>query len=285
MKINFKSILKFFVLVMAFTACKNDPNVLEKGSGPAVKPGDWVFFTLTILGDTDTLQVNNNESMLPTVQIPVDPKDLKDNVMKAIAARSLGDSFLVSVPVDSFPPGNPALAGKKMIHYHFRIKNVMDSVAYKSYIDKKMQEMQALSTKRTSVDIKPIEDMVAKMIADFKANKLEVKTTSSGLKYHINEQGTGATPKAGQTVVVDYYGSLMDGKNFDKSFGRPTPFQFAVGKGNVIEGWDEAFQLLPVGTKATLFLPSKIAYKEAGSPGGIPPNSDLVFYVELNEVQ
>ena len=172
-----------------------------------------------------------------------------------------------------------------MIYYHFRIKNVMDSVAYKAFVDKKMMEMQAISSKRTSFDIKPIEELVSKLTAEFTSNSLKVITTNSGLKYHVIENGTGKVPKSGQTVVADYYGALMDGKVFDKSFGRPTPFQFAVGQGNVIEGWDEAFQLLPVGTKAILFLPSKIAYKEAGSPGGIPPNADLVFYVEVNEVQ
>lgn len=275
----------FFILTTMFVACKNeDFTVVEAGSGPAIKKGDWVFFTLTILGDTTVLQQNSNESMLPTVQIPMSEKEITDNkVIKALSLSKVGDSIMISIPKDSFPEGNPALDGIKMIHYQIRIKNAMDSVAYKSYVDKKMLEMQAMAQARTSVDVDAIQKQIEKTIADVKASAVEVKQTATGLKYYINEQGSGKLPKIGQTVVADYYGCLMDGKNFDKSFGKPTPFEFAVGKGNVIPGWDEAFLLFPVGTKATIFIPSNLGYGPQGAGESIPPNADLVFYVEVKD--
>jgi FKBP-type peptidyl-prolyl cis-trans isomerase FklB len=117
------------------------------------------------------------------------------------------------------------------------------------------------------------------------ANKAKegVKTTDSGLQYQVLKSGTGASPKASDTVRVHYHGTLLDGSVFDSSVRREEPAEFPVNR--VIEGWTEALQLMKVGDKWKLFIPANLAYKERGTPGGpIGPNQVLVFEVELLDI-
>ena len=105
-----------------------------------------------------------------------------------------------------------------------------------------------------------------------------VKTTSSGLQYKIIKDGNGQTPKATDTVTVNYRGTLVDGTEFDSSYKRGEPATFPLN--GVIPGWTEALQMMKVGSKWQLFLPSAIAYGERGA-GRIGPNATLIFEVEL----
>ena len=108
--------------------------------------------------------------------------------------------------------------------------------------------------------------------------------TESGLKMKVNVEGTGTKPTSGQTVVAHYRGTLEDGTKFDSSFDRNQPFEFPVGTGRVIKGWDEAFMNMNVGTHATLTIPPELGYGSRNM-GTIPPNSTLIFDVELLEVK
>lgn len=93
--------------------------------------------------------------------------------------------------------------------------------------------------------------------------------------------GTGASPKRGELVTVHYTGWFTDGKKFDSSVDRDEPFQFALGLGQVIAGWDQGVATMRVGDKVKLTIPPDLGYGRAGYPGAIPPNSTLVFEVEL----
>jgi FKBP-type peptidyl-prolyl cis-trans isomerase len=106
-----------------------------------------------------------------------------------------------------------------------------------------------------------------------------VKTLASGLQYKILKEGTGSTPRATDTVVTHYRGTLIDGKEFDSSYPRGEPVTFLV-KG-VIPGWTEALQLMKVGSKWQLFVPPQLAYRENGAGADIGPNATLIFEVEL----
>ncbi|WP_456414897.1 FKBP-type peptidyl-prolyl cis-trans isomerase [Thiolapillus sp.] len=110
------------------------------------------------------------------------------------------------------------------------------------------------------------------------------KMTDSGLKYDDLEEGTGTEAQAGSQVTVHYTGWLTDGSKFDSSLDRNQPFQFSLGKGQVIRGWDEGVQGMKVGGKRKLTIPSQLGYGAAGAGGVIPPNATLVFEVELLEV-
>jgi peptidylprolyl isomerase len=111
-------------------------------------------------------------------------------------------------------------------------------------------------------------------------DEANLQTTESGLQYVITQEGTGAIPQKGQTVEVHYSGWLVDGKMFDSSVDRGAPIQFPLGTGRVIPGWDEGLAMMKVGGKRILVIPSELAYG-AGGRGAIPPNSILIFEVEL----
>ena len=115
-------------------------------------------------------------------------------------------------------------------------------------------------------------------------------TTPSGLKITDSKVGTGATPKPGQICVMHYTGWLYQdgrkGNKFDSSLDRGKPFEFAIGKGQVIKGWDEGVATMKVGGKRTLIIPPELGYGSRGAGGGlIPPNATLTFDVELLDVK
>ena len=110
-----------------------------------------------------------------------------------------------------------------------------------------------------------------------------VVTLPSGLQYKVLTPGTGPKPTASDSVVCSYRGTLIDGKEFDSSYKRGQPATFPVA--GVIKGWTEALQLMPVGSKWQLFVPSDLAYAERGSGPDIGPNATLIFEVELLSIQ
>lgn len=110
-------------------------------------------------------------------------------------------------------------------------------------------------------------------------------TTASGLKIEDIQVGTGAAPKTGQTCVMHYTGWLYENgqktKKFDSSVDRNEPFEFPIGAGRVIKGWDEGVATMKVGGKRTLIIPPDLGYGARGAGGVIPPNATLIFEVEL----
>ena len=114
------------------------------------------------------------------------------------------------------------------------------------------------------------------------AKKEGVKSTPSGLQYIVITEGEGDTPTSTDIVKVHYTGTLIDGRVFDSSVSRGVPAQFGVNQ--VIPGWTEALQMMKVGSKYKLFLPSDIAYGERGAGEMIQPNSTLIFEVELLDI-
>ena len=105
--------------------------------------------------------------------------------------------------------------------------------------------------------------------------------TESGLEYTDDVVGAGAQPKRGDTVVVHYSGYLDDGTKFDSSLDRKSPFEFTLGVGQVIKGWDEGVASMRIGGKRKLLIPAELGYGKRGAGGVIPPNARLTFDVEL----
>ena len=116
------------------------------------------------------------------------------------------------------------------------------------------------------------------------SNGEEEITTATGLKYVVQRKGSGERPVPGDTVYVHYKGTFTDGKQFDSSYGRGKPFEFMLGAGRVIAGWDQAVALMTVGSKFRILVPWNLAYGARGR-SGIPSKSDLIFEIELLKIK
>jgi FKBP-type peptidyl-prolyl cis-trans isomerase len=183
-------------------------------------------------------------------------KDALD-VDSAILLRGIKDGFAGSKPLLSDQEMQAAFA------------------ALQDEMTKKQQtmKMQAADTNKTQGET---------FLAANKA-KPGVVTLASGLQYKILKEGTGPKPLAGDSVVCNYRGTLIDGTEFDSSYKRGQPVTFPVGR--VIKGWTEALQLMPVGSKWQLFIPADLAYGDRGAGQDIGPNATLIFEIELISIQ
>lgn len=130
-------------------------------------------------------------------------------------------------------------------------------------------------------DLMVEEDMSAEEPATEETSEDTLVTTESGLQYEEIVEGTGAMPQKGQRVTVHYTGTLEDGTKFDSSRDRNRPFSFTIGVGQVIKGWDEGVATMRVGGQRKLVIPPELGYGARGAGGVIPPNSTLLFDVEL----
>lgn len=149
-----------------------------------------------------------------------------------------------------------------------------------------MMEFQKEMMAKAAATAKAAGEKNAKAGEEFLARKEKekgVQKTASGLLYKVITEGKGAKPKGTDTVEVHYRGTLIDGTEFDSSFKRGEPATFPVNQ--VIPGWTEALQLMPVGSKWQLFIPADLAYGEAGAGNAIGPNETLVFDVELLDIK
>ncbi len=191
-------------------------------------------------------------------------KPMKEEVDMATLQRAINDVF-----GDKKPLLNDEQAAKVMQGFAQKMQ-----AKQQAEMAKKQAEMEAQGKKNVAVE--------ATYLAD-NGKKPGVTTTASGLQYQELTAGKGAKPKASDSVKVHYTGTLLDGTKFDSSYDRKEPAQFVLN--SVVPGWTEALQLMPVGSKYKLWIPAKLGYGAEGTPGGpIPPNSTLIFEVELLEI-
>jgi len=180
----------------------------------------------------------------------------------------------IDVDPDALAQGlKDAISGNKLLMTEQEIKESLSS------LQKEMMEKQAERTKQLSEKNKKEGDA---FLAENK-KKEGVKTLPSGLQYKVITEGTGKTPKAEDTVITNYRGTLIDGTEFDSSYKRGQPATFPV-KG-VIPGWTEALQLMKEGSKWELFIPASLAYGERGAGNLIGPYTTLIFEIELISVK
>jgi FKBP-type peptidyl-prolyl cis-trans isomerase len=204
----------------------------------------------------------------------------RGDLMEALRHFTAGDSAQVRLSVDSLlAAGAPEAPWMK--------KGVNQKLVYNLNVVKvtpkalKQQMEEADAAKQSEIDQKLIE-------AHLEQKKIKATRTPSGLYYDIKKVGTGELAKAGQKVSVNYTGMLLNGEKFDSNvdpqFQHVQAFEFMLGAGNVIKGWDEGIALLRKGGKATLYIPSTLAYGKNSPSPKIPANSVLVFDVELVDI-
>lgn len=274
MKKNNQLLVAALGLIMAScgTGEKKTPGGVEyivhkSGSGAQLKLGDTVLMNITQRLN-DSILAESRKVVGAPVPVLISKSVEKYDLMEGLALLKEGDSATFIIPFDSLPEPRPPF-GKKgdKLKVTFAVEGKYSSAIQK---DKDQKEIKEYLDK----------------------NKLNATTTPEGVYVAVNQEGTGEQPKAGDTVYVHYTGKLLSGKVFDSSQdstlrpGMPLePIKFPIGQGFVIKGWDAGISSLKKGSKATLVIPSVLAYGLQGSPPAIPSNSVLVFDVELVDVK
>ena len=232
-----------------------------------VHVGDSVVF--------DSRKMYNNKP----VPFPISKPKFKGDPIEGFMMMVVGDSAVFRLSVDSLKKtGQPLLPYMKegqKIEYNVVLVSVKSDAETK-------KEAEEKSAAQKVIDEKLLQEYFTK-------HNIKAEKTASGLYYTISKPGAGANAKVGQMDSVNYTGKLLSGKAFDSNtdsaFHHMTPLAVEVGKGRVIKGWDEGLQLLNKGAKATFYIPSGLAYGAQDRSPSIPPNSVLVFDVEIVDIQ
>jgi FKBP-type peptidyl-prolyl cis-trans isomerase FkpA len=260
--------------------------------GTKAQPGDAVRIHLyTWLGDSLMNSTRRRgsepfETKLPSAENLKQFTDKFPAQLEAVLLMAEGDSAVIYEQLDStmkasLPKGMEHVTEVK---YGIALVDILD----KEELAKKEAEAQAkqaemmVKMEAVKANFPAVESKVKGFAKQYTGGQLasQLKSTPSGLKYIVLEEGTGAKLKNGEEAELQYYGCLTNGTMFDNSFERGQPLPVAVGGGRMIPGFDEGVALLNHGAKALLFIPSNLGYGEQAS-GPIPANSELIFYVEI----
>ncbi|UOG75591.1 FKBP-type peptidyl-prolyl cis-trans isomerase [Hymenobacter tibetensis] len=241
----------------------------------------------------DSILFNSRKQQMGIpMRIELQEVKIKGGLEEAIALLQPGDSAVFRFNVDTIfaksfrqpvPPfmkkaGNTMTMLVKAQKVQSREEAMADQ---QKAMVAQQQQMVAHAAEQSKKDDAVLQEYVKK-------NNLNVQKDTSGVYYVVTTPGTGPKPKTGQTVSVKYKGMLLDGKVFDSSEKAPNngkPIDFAIGVGQVIPGWDRAIPLLSKGSKATLLIPSPLAYGQRGAGTDIPADAPLRFDVELVDVK
>ena len=230
--------------------------ITKAGKGDAPEKGDTLTVNL-VFKLADGKVIDDTSKNEPPLQIPVGtPMQLK-GLDQGLKGMKNGEHRTVVIPHElGF---GAAGAGEEIPPYSTLI------------FELEIVDVQS--------DKKQIAEVISKLKKDYP--KSDLITTESGLQYVRTKEGAGEKVGMGKKIKAHYTGKLLDGTEFDSSIKRGMPFEFVVGTGQVIKGWDEALSDMKKGEKRTLIIPSELAYGPNGSPPKIPPSSTLVFEVEL----
>ncbi|MGB3292634.1 MAG: FKBP-type peptidyl-prolyl cis-trans isomerase [Phormidesmis sp.] len=150
-----------------------------------------------------------------------------------------------------------------------------------SVVETPARQSEALLAQGSASDLVTGSTTGGDAVTNPEADANNIVTTDSGLRYEVIAEGDGASPQPGNRVFVHYVGTLEDGTKFDSSRDRGRPFDFTIGRGQVIKGWDEGVSMMQVGDRRKLIIPPELGYGARGAGGVIPPNATLIFDVEL----
>jgi FKBP-type peptidyl-prolyl cis-trans isomerase len=240
--------------------------------GRTATEGDIVEFNLINKNANDSILFNTYEtgSCLP---LQILQPEYKGDLMSGLSMLSAGDSATFWLAVDSLRDFQP-------------IPGVLDKGTYMRYTVKMLgvYTNEEYKEKLAHAGNEQLKTDTLAILNYLKANNIKnYKRTASGIYYVIDAQGPDASakPAVGKKVTVHYIGTLLNGQKFDSSRDRDQPFEFTLGVGQVIRGWDEGIALLSKGSRGKLYIPSPLGYGPQGAGAAIPANSVLVFDVEL----
>lgn len=203
------------------------------------------------------------------------------DVYAALQKMHLGDSATFIMNGDTFFHyfmGQPFPFEKKDLYFDIKLNNITPKEEYEQQEAEKARQYEEMIEELRVSESSLIEGYI-------KENNIKVKPTSSGLYFMKSVSGKGKAIKNGSKVSIHYTGKLLDGTVFDSSVERGNPIELVVGQGSVIPGWEEALMLMKGGDKATVLIPSNLAYGSRGAGYAIPPYAPIVFDMEVMSVE
>ena len=254
-----------------------------QNEGELPQVGDLIEVKICCMINDSTPLIPNTQNMMK-LQEPSFPGDLNEG----LAMMHKGDSASFIVNTDStfkylfMQPTLPAeFNSTDVMRFEIKVVDFMPEKVYAQNFANDVKNRNAQRAAQLQNDYADETAKAAKELADYLTkNKIEAVPTESGLYYVVTEPGNGEKPEVGKPVTMHYTGKLLNGTVFDSSVERNQPFQFVLGVGQVIPGWDEGVQLMTKGEKGLLYIPYYLAYGERDM-GDIPPFSNLIFEVEL----
>lgn len=248
----------------------------QNENAEAVEPGDILTMSLSYRTENDSV-LFDSEMNGRDFQIPADSGQYEGDLMSAFIQLNKGDSATIIMGAENFFTKTAGMPRPDFID--------SSEVLYFDVFVKNIQTVEELRAEMDSINQTRMQSEAVERQAYLDQNNITAEPTPSGLIFIQKEEGTGEQAKAGELVQVHYTGTLLDGTKFDSSVDRGQPFQFTLGQGQVIPGWDEGIAMMKEGGKATLIIPSDLAYGANPRPGGpIQPYSTLIFEVELIKV-
>ncbi|MCB0554116.1 MAG: FKBP-type peptidyl-prolyl cis-trans isomerase [Phaeodactylibacter sp.] len=287
------------IIALALASCQKEGKRLKTSNGyeyvnhtnvdgALPQPGDYVYFHAQMRNADSVLFSSRVQSKPPFLQIPVDsdPNRRVSPVEDVLKLMRVGDSVTIFINIDTLPSKPRGFENASEMLYDVVLLEIKSADQFMQESQKAQAEAEEIAA-ATRARAEEVAAFAQETLKKYKSGALkdEIKETADGLKYVIHEEGSGPQAQANNVVVVQYYGMLTDGTMFDNSFDQGSPISFPLGQGRVIPGWDEGLALLKKGAKATLFIPYQLAYGEEGRPPVIPEKAELVFYVELADVQ
>jgi FKBP-type peptidyl-prolyl cis-trans isomerase FkpA len=258
---------------------------IKDAKGEKLEEGKILIVNMAYYDDKDSVLFDSKNFPYP-VSLPYQDSLWRQSGMIFEGFRMLkkGDSLEFQVPASdlfekSFQAAVPPnIKSESLIRFNVGVVDILNEEEFMSW---QMEQFQKEQQKAMEKAGKQMEEDGTIIDDHLKENNIAAQITESGLRYVIKQEGNGVKPEAGSVVTVHYKGTLLDGTPFDSSYDRNEPFSFQLGVGQVIQGWDEGIGLLSKGSKATLYVPSSLAYGPSERGGVIKANSILVFEVEL----
>ena len=309
---NYKKLLLAIILSLTLVwGCNNEKKLetpegveyvlVDSNGGESLEEGGFAIFSLRLEDSKDSVLLDSEEVGELPIQVDDSVLSKRGPLFSILKSLKIGDSIKTKLTASEVytqgfkQPVSPGMEKTERLTIYAKAIQKFDTAGFMEWQQQKraeaMQKMKEEAEKQKGIDDELINDFLSE-------NNIEAEKTESGLYYMITKETSGEKPVAGDTVRVNYVGKLMDGTVFYTSYEEVAkeagvyneqreyaPLEIPIGKGRVIRGWDEGIMLLNEGSKATLYIPSGLGYGTRGSGKVIPPNSPLIFEVELVEIK
>lgn len=277
--------------------------VITSGEGEPAADGQYLVMNMIYRDGGDSVWIDTEERGYPMVIQKQDSVWLNSegSIEQVFIDFKEGDSVQFMVKADDLfkntwkAPLPEGVNAEDQFEFIIGVDKVLDEEGLRAWQQEMMAKQQKLQAEKAAEQLKEDVEKIDQYLAD---NNIEAETTPSGLRYVITEEGSGANAESGDMVEVSYVGHVLEGAYFDTSYEdiakekglyneqrEYKPYSFKLGTGTVIKGWDEGLTYLKEGGKATLYVPSPLAYGPRARSQEIGPNSILVFDVELVGVE